>query len=170
MTFKQKAGYMLIGCLFTIVGYILAIIGGGFTHAQQNEQVIDKIICKSLEVVNAEGTTVVTIQETGLKGGRMDICDRNGKVITRIMSNLSTGQFFTYDKNGKIRIGITESSLGGSIYIKNKNGKEVVGIGTDEHGGHIIIENKNGNAVVGIGANEHGNGDIQSYKGSWKSH
>ena len=35
MNFKQKLGYMFIGCLFTIAGYILASLGGITTHAQQ---------------------------------------------------------------------------------------------------------------------------------------
>ncbi len=37
MNIKQKLGYMFIGCLFTIAGYILASLGGDTTHAQQNE-------------------------------------------------------------------------------------------------------------------------------------
>lgn len=32
MNTKQKFAYMLIGCLFTIAGYILASLGGGATH------------------------------------------------------------------------------------------------------------------------------------------
>ena len=55
MKFKQKLGYMLIGCLFTIAGYILASLGGITTHAQQDEQVLDEIVCRKLKVVNAAG-------------------------------------------------------------------------------------------------------------------
>ncbi len=55
MNFKQKLGYMLIGCLFTIAGYILASLGGSITHAQKDEQVLDKIVCRELDVVNKYG-------------------------------------------------------------------------------------------------------------------
>lgn len=41
MKFKQKLGYMLIGSLFTNAGYILASLGGA-SHAQKDEQVLDK--------------------------------------------------------------------------------------------------------------------------------
>ncbi len=58
MNFKQKLGYMFIGCLFTIAGYILTSLGGGATHAQQDEKVLDKIVCRELQVVNKEGKSV----------------------------------------------------------------------------------------------------------------
>ena len=95
MNFKQKLGYMFIGCLFTIAGYILASLGGGATHAQQDKQVIDKIVCKRLEVVNTEGTTIATIQENFSKGGMMDFRDKNGKKTAIIESLLSFGSFMT---------------------------------------------------------------------------
>ena len=45
MNFKQKFGYMLIGCLVTLAGYFFASLGGSSSppntaHAQQNEEVI----------------------------------------------------------------------------------------------------------------------------------
>ncbi len=46
MKFKHKLGYIFIGCLFTIAGYILASLGGITTHAQQEKQVIDEIVCR----------------------------------------------------------------------------------------------------------------------------
>lgn len=49
---------MFIGSLFTIAGYILALLGGGTSHAQKDEQVFDKIVCNELEVVNSEGKVV----------------------------------------------------------------------------------------------------------------
>ena len=33
MNVRQKLGYMLIGCLFTIAGYILALLGGSVAGA-----------------------------------------------------------------------------------------------------------------------------------------
>ncbi len=61
MNFKQKLGYMLIGCLFTIAGYIIASLGGDTTHAQQNEQVIDKIVCREIKIVNNTGKPLLLL-------------------------------------------------------------------------------------------------------------
>ena len=41
MNFKEKFGYMFIGCLFTLIGYFFASLGGSSSppntaHAQHN--------------------------------------------------------------------------------------------------------------------------------------
>ena len=81
MNFKQKLVYMLIGCLFTIAGYILASLGGSATHAQQNEQVLDKIVCRELEVVNKEGKAVVHINKQEHGGDSEEIRFYNNKMV-----------------------------------------------------------------------------------------
>ena len=94
MNFKHKLGYMFIGCLFTIAGYILASLGGITTHAQKDEQVIDKIVCKRLEVVNEEGTTAAFIVATE-DGGGIGIVNSAGK--------RSVGIRATKEGNGEIQ-------------------------------------------------------------------
>ena len=83
MNFKQKLGYMFIGCLFTIAGYILASLGGDTTHAQQNEQVIDKIVCRELEVVNKEGISVFDIK-AGEGGGVVRVKNSDGISVVNL--------------------------------------------------------------------------------------
>ena len=53
MNFKQKFGYMFIGCLFTLAGYFFASLGGSpsppnTAHAQHNEDErhFEKLVCK----------------------------------------------------------------------------------------------------------------------------
>ena len=140
MNFKQKLGYMFIGCLFTIAGYILASLGGA-THAQQNEQVIDKIVCKQLEVVNKAGKRVVNVwtNEIG-KSGVIDIFNTEGKRVASI--------------------GATED--GGGIAVFNTEEKVVVEIGANEHGGIMGVLNNAGNGGVAIGATEDGKGYIRT--------
>ena len=116
MNVKQKVGYMLIGCLFTIAGYILASLGGGATHTQQNEQVLDKIVCRELEVVNTEGTPVVRIGASG-DGGAMGVF------------NAAAGK-------GGFRIHAAEGSA--AISVINAAGKTVGIIGATEDGSGII--------------------------------
>ena len=140
MNFKQKLGYMFIGCLFTIAGYILASLGGA-THAQQNEQVIDKIVCKQLEVVNKAGKRVVNVwtNEIG-KSGVIDIFNTEGKRVASI--------------------GATED--GGGIAVFNTEEKVVVEIGATEDGGIMGVLNNAGNGGVAIGVTEDGKGYIRT--------
>ena len=58
MHFKQKLAYMALGCLFTIIGYILASLSGNPVDAQSqaDKSVINEIVCRSLTVVDAELT------------------------------------------------------------------------------------------------------------------
>ena len=47
---------MLIGCLFTMAGYTLSTLTNTPTQAQ-DEKVIDKIVCKELEIVNMQSAS-----------------------------------------------------------------------------------------------------------------
>ena len=59
MNMKQKLTYMLIGCLFTLSGFVLSNLTNTPTHVQaQDEKVIDKIVCRQLEVVDNTGKVV----------------------------------------------------------------------------------------------------------------
>lgn len=107
MNVKQKLGYMLIGCLFTIVGYILASLGGG-AHTQQIEQVLDKIVCRELQVVNKEGNPVAGILVT--EDGGAEIVCRQIKVISRF---------------GKTMAIIKESTVGGWMTLHNAHGEVI---------------------------------------------
>lgn len=142
MNIKQKLGYMFIGCLFTIAGYIIASLGGDTSHAQQGDQVIDKIVCRELEVVDKAGKRVVSIGATE-KGGGMVVFNTAEEVV--------------------VEIGVGEH--GGIMEVLNNAGKGGVGIITGEHGGGIKIGNKNKKIVVDIGSTEDGSGDIRTYKG-----
>ena len=102
MNFKQKLGYMFIGCLFTIAGYIIASLGGGATHAQQDEQVIDKIVCRQLEVVNKEGKAVADIRATE-DGGTIGVSNAAGKVVINISATEGgNGTVQTYNDGWRI--------------------------------------------------------------------
>ncbi len=94
MRFKHKLGYMFIGCLFAIAGYIIASLGGGATHAQKDEQVIDEIVCRKLKVVNAAGKEVAFISAVG-DGGVIGVSNAAGKMVATILA--------TEDGNGEIQ-------------------------------------------------------------------
>lgn len=190
MKFKQKLGYMCIGCLFTITGYIIASLGGGATHAQQDEQ-IDKIVCRQLEVVNKEGKTVARIDgflrdmnfynpagkvvasiSVGESGGLMSVRNPEGKNAAGIFSvgGEFGGIIQVYDSRGKLAADIYSDENGGGIEVFNAAEKVVAGIIATEDGGGIEVRNAAGKEVVGIGTDKDGDGVIKSYKGGWRTH
>ena len=168
MKFKQKLGYMCIGCLFTITGYIIASLGGGATHAQQDEQ-IDKIVCRQLEVVNKEGKTVARI-DGFLRD--MNFYNPAGKVVASIAVGDSGGLMSVRNPEGKNAAGIFSvgGEFGGIIQVYDSRGKLAADIYSDENGGGIEVRNAAGKEVVGIGTDKDGDGVIKSYKGGWRTH
>ena len=189
MNFKQKLGYMLIGCLFTIAGYIIASLGGDTTHAQQNEQVIDKIVCRELEVVNKDGKRVVAIGQlwkAAAYGGVVEVYDRKGKRHVQIVAAEGSGSMTVYSENRKEVATIRADSngggmsimdedgfvfvSGGKVSIGNDAGKKVVGMGVSETGGAVTVRNKDEKVVANMGVTESGDGGIQTYKGGWRTH
>ena len=152
MNFKQKLGYMFIGCLFTIAGYILASLGGNTTLAQQGDQVIDKVVCKQLEVVNEEGKIGVIIgtRPGGITG--------------------SCGFMEVYNNASKRGVLISAHKRSGSIDVYNNTGISGVRITAYQQGGHIGVHNNTPKTVVSIGTTENGNGFIQTYKGVWRTY
>ncbi len=159
MNFKQKLGYMCIGCLFTIAGYILASLGGITTHAQQKEQVLDKIVCRELQVVNKEGKPVAIIKgDVGGGGGVFVITNKEGSPAAMILANENgTGEFRVVDK----KLGIAVAKMGqdgfgtGFVTLKNKVGKQIVTLlGNNVGEGGMILGDQSGKPRVKMIASE----------------
>lgn len=194
MNFKQKLGYMFIGCLFTIAGYILASLGGETTHAQQNEQVIDKIVCREMEVVNKEGKRIIlmdplfeggavqvfnkegvniaSIRADSVGGGVMDVYNAAGKSGVRIGAGIHNGNggVEVYNAAGKPSVDVVADGKGGIVGVYNAAGKVVAGMTGKDTGGVMEVYNTLGKVVVDIGATDNGEGHIQTYKGGWRTH
>jgi hypothetical protein len=47
MYFKQKLAYMALGCLFTIIGYILASLGGDVDAQSEGDNLNPPLLMKS---------------------------------------------------------------------------------------------------------------------------
>ena len=145
MHFKQKLAYMALGCLFTIIGYILASLSGNPVDAQSQGNkseptVIDEIVCRSLRVVNADGKTIVSI-DTDSNGGYMDIRHASGeKAIT---------------------IGIGDKSKEGLVAVWGKDQKGSIQLNTDEYGGYMAIFNNGGKNVLQASVDDMGEGFVQ---------
>ena len=107
MYFKQKLAYMALGCLFTIIGYILASLSGNPVDAQGDKSsptVIDEIVCRSLRVVNADGKTIVSI-DTDSNGGYMTFVTQAVKRLSRwLLPTSSKKDSFKFgEKTRKVR-------------------------------------------------------------------
>lgn len=133
MNRKEKIGYMFIGCLFTIAGYILASLGGITTNAQDEKNIsVDQIVCKDLLVVGKPGKIGVSISVGG-----------NGSGIIEVYNN---------NKSAKTAVEIVgEPEDGGSIMVRNNSGKASARIRASEDGGGIEVYSKAEKRVAIIG-------------------
>ena len=186
MNFKQKLGYMCIGCLFTIAGYMLASLGGGATHAQKDEQVIDEqvildaakqvikerathaqkndkdvideIVCRQIKVVNRFGKTMIVIKGSDHSGGRMTLHNGHGEVITLIRP----GRYNVYARPG------VPVDYFDKILRDKDQGEEEIHIGL----GQISIGSRQGNNLPAVRLGRHimsGTGYINVYNGKGKN-
>ena len=113
MYFKQKLAYMALGCLFTIIGYILASLSGDVDAQSQGDKSeptiidVDRVVCRILEVVNDDGETVVLIF-TDSNGGFMDIRHASGETaITMAIGDTDKEAFvkvYGKDHKGSIQL------------------------------------------------------------------
>ena len=142
MNFKQKLVYMFIGCLFTIAGYILASLGGDTTHAQQNEQVIDKIICRELEVVDGRGSPIAHLKANSVGGGALLIRNSSGMAVAALSTGILAG--------GELTIGNNKGTIVAELRNSTRNN------------GELVLKNKTKDVVVEVGINMADNGTMRS--------
>ena len=143
MYFKQKLAYMALGCLFTIIGYILASLGGDVDVQAQGDEseptVIDQIVCRQLRVVNDDGETVVEIMD--LLGGFIGVKRPNGKAVVLIHTDSNGGYMSIHHASGEEAIRLADDEYGGGMAIFNKGGKNVLQASVGNMGGGMFITN-----------------------------
>ena len=178
MNMKQKLTYMLIGCLFTMAGFILSSLFNTPPYVQAQDEkksVFDKIVCKELEIVSGDGITTAElsmsnssidfilagkrITSVGLTG--LEIFNGSGKKLVDIDTLFGKfGTMSTYNADGKELVGIASLDGGKSGYlsIKNADGKELVGIASLDGGksGYLSIKNADEKTLAYIGSLDDG--------------
>ena len=148
MNFKQKLGYMAIGCVFTLAGYFLATLGAGGFNPQNasaqvgDKQVIDEIVCRKLKVVNAAGEPVAVLDVTD-GDGALTISSKSGKVVASLSVHNEGGNLSITNKSGKIIAALGSLDGYGLLVIGNKSGKIVAVLGVEDDAGILSIANKN---------------------------
>ena len=175
MHFKQKLTYMALGCLFTIIGYILASLSGNPVDAQSQENkseptVIDEIVCRSLKVVDENGKTLVAISEHPIGRGYIDVHQPNGEFTSITGDSISIGDpdeiegFFISKRGVSINyqnhknivfMGIGDSNEG-IIQIWTENRKGAIQLSGD----NMAIFNKGGEKVLQASVGDMGGGGI----------
>ena len=165
MYFKQKLAYMALGCLFTIIGYILASLSGNPVDAQPQADkseptVIDEVVCRKLRVVNDDGETVVLIM--GIDGGSIAVTRPNSKVAVSIGTGSNGGHMGISHASGEMAIamGIADEDKEGFIAVKRKDQKGSIQLSASEYGGSMAIFNKGEQNVLQAGVGDTGSGII----------
>ena len=130
MNFKQKLAYMALGCLFTIIGYIIASLGGDVNVQVQGDKsdptVVDEIVCRSLTVVNADGKTAVSIHPLGY-GGEIVVRGDDGNMAVLIGTVTDYGYIDVFHPNGGQAV-VISSVAGASMQVFSADGKRTVSI------------------------------------------
>ncbi len=146
MNCKQKLVYMLIGSLFTLAGYFLATVINTQTpnaHAQEKNNVFDKIVCKELEVVNDTGKKLLRMGETFAGGGFILVYNKEEMAIAGMDSiDNGGGTIVVGTKEGKVTVAMratTPIGGGGDIEVNNFDGSRGATISVDAGGGIIQV-------------------------------
>ena len=113
---RQKLIYMVVGSLFTIIGYLLATLTADL-NAQDEEKIqhFDAITCRAFGVL-----------------------DEEGKIVIGLVADELGGKLFVSDKNQKRSVNLGINNDSGHIGIANSDGNPVAVIGAIPSGEGII--------------------------------
>jgi hypothetical protein len=150
MNHRQKLGYMALGAGILAVGIII----GQWTTPDikaQNNGVFDKIQCRELEVVDAEGRTVI---EAGTGNGRyiywdLQIYNKRGAIVIELGNvglpdtKLGHNAVFVYDNKTRPAVSLesyNDPEKGNSVQLYSPSGKLAIDLESDTMGNWILVE------------------------------
>lgn len=161
---------MCVGAFIAFAAYLLGNVNNSI-NAQPQAQlpVIDKIVVRQLEVVDANGNTIAVLGKRDLPLGMADILrvyDGTGKSIILLAQGPDGGMVHVFDKEGKnssASLGISANAgivqaideagsksilHGGAVVVQSKQGKNGVLLNTDVNGGNVLVASKNDKSGV----------------------
>ena len=171
MYFKQKLAYMALGCLFTIIGYILASLSGNPVNAQSQRDkseptIIDEIVCRHLWVVNDDGKRAVSIG-AGSDGGYIIVYHANSRPAVSIGTFSNGGYISVYHANSKPVVDIVTTSNGGFMTVNHASGENAIVMGIDDTKKEFVkVLAKDQKGSIQLSANEYGGAMVIFNKGS----
>ena len=194
---------MALGSILTLAGYLLATLAGDVTAQPETDKnatfdriqpdtknaTFDKIVCRELQVVNANGKMVVgisagdndgagfirvkdadskaivVIDADSAGGGAMLINNADGKTAVFMSANSTGGGgLLMYTADGKSTVGMSAGSKSGLIWVNHADGKTAVNISTNDagNGGQVSVLSKDTKGAIQLSVDEEG-GDIGIY-------
>lgn len=166
---KQKAGLMALGSVFTFIG-MLFTIGMLPTVTAQRDKFGD-IECTSLTVVNGEGQEAVKINAdsgygevsmygkngekgiwmSSLVGGIIRVNGSDGDMCAMLSAIGGRGSFIVCGSDGEERGGLDVGEHGGRVWVYGNDGEWRGGLAADERGGRVFVCGSDGKKRGAIG-------------------
>ncbi|MDE0040626.1 MAG: hypothetical protein OXT74_01205 [Candidatus Poribacteria bacterium] len=163
---------VLVAVIGGIVGAVLTMVVGvmvaseSLVRGDQSDSVFEKVTCRELEVVDAEGNRRVVlsegVSEEGLWGGSIVVYGNDDGPRARMVSTEDGGVVGAVGKNssGGVSMGVTEGA--GVIILGDANGVKA-GLYSNAHGGRVVVDGNDGQnrAIMGVSAD--GNGVVSTW-------
>ena len=161
MHFRQKLIFMAFGATLALAGYLIATLVGDVTAQSEADKsvstVVDKIVCRSLEIVNADGKTALTLNTYVLGGGKVSINDRKGKAVITMKADSAHGYIHIQQPDGGHGVAMSAGPAGGLVAVDYTAIKRAATIGVSDNGqGYISVNGKDHDGSIQLSNNEYG--------------
>ena len=129
---------------------LLMFLGLGTLAATNRSSVLDVIQTRRLEVLDRDGKLVLAASSETF-GGQLDLWNKEGQNLLRASSSVQGGDLAIWNKGGTNVFGAFATPTGGETGVWNTDGKRVFRVSTKSAGGgKLDLANENGRTVVAI--------------------
>ena len=155
-----KMGYMVIGCLLTLIGYHFGNVENNSVSAQQSSEsaatdIVGKIRVRQLEIVGNDNTSRIIVG-TNLDGAEIKFVAEDNTPLIRLKTTSKGGKIAIQDLSGNDAI-VADNNR---ISIEGPGEYAAVALTTDSDGNGIVVVSGQGNAdslpVASLSINEYG--------------
>ena len=167
VNWKQKAGFMALGSVFTIIGVLFTI--GMLPSVTAERDKFGDIECTGLRVVDENGVARIKLSASSADslyhivnpmpgvfignyspyGGIVIVnADNNNDSAVMLSHNEYGGEVTVYGKNRDSEVNLTTNEYGGSVGVIGTDGKSKAYMIIDEHGGFVAAQGKDGKSAA----------------------
>lgn len=151
-----KATYMCVGALIAFAAYLLGNVNNSINaQPEVNLPVLDEIVVRKLRVVNAEGNTVIALDQD-VNGGSVVIHGKDSKSQASLRITTDGGGVALIDKDGKLGVVLDIDVNGGNLGVLGKDDKCGVLLHIAADGGSVSVDGKDGKSQASLGINANG--------------
>lgn len=159
---------------------LAAVLGVGILGAaRQNAPTADVLRAESLEIVNAQGDVMLSLNqdefggllgvyntkgervasvEVNSTGGLMTVADKNGDIRAAAQSDAFGGMFVVFGTSNMKAAAIECHDLGGLVSVCDEEGTPLSAMDVSEQGGRVVINGPGDNAAVVLARDNRGTG------------